>query len=140
MKDKTIALITALLGGSFGLHKFYLNETSKGILYLLLSWTFIPVVLTIIDVVKLSEMSKAQFDLKYNLGTTTTYRPTHSVEQLLSNIGSPFGKGATTKQVKVPSKSSTADEIYKLGQLMDKGLITFEEFERRKAMLLKSTA
>ena len=42
MKNKSVAAILALLLGLFGIHKFYLKETGKGILYLLFCWTAIP--------------------------------------------------------------------------------------------------
>lgn len=66
MKNKNVAAILALLLGSFGIHKFYLKETGKGILYLLFCWTAIPLFLGIYDAIKLFTMSDDKFMAKYN--------------------------------------------------------------------------
>lgn len=49
VKDKTVAGILAILLGCFGVHHFYLGNTGRGVLYLLLCWTGIPSVLGIVD-------------------------------------------------------------------------------------------
>ena len=41
-KNRVVAGILALLFGAFGIHKFYLGQVSRGILYLLFFWTGIP--------------------------------------------------------------------------------------------------
>ena len=50
-KSKTTAVILALFLGDIGIHKFYLGQAGQGIIYLLLCWTFIPVILSIIDII-----------------------------------------------------------------------------------------
>lgn len=42
------ALLAIFLGG-FGVHKFYAGKTGKGILYLVLCWTFIPALIGFIE-------------------------------------------------------------------------------------------
>ncbi len=42
IKNKVVAGVLAILLGSLGVHKFYLGQTGKGILYLLFCWTGIP--------------------------------------------------------------------------------------------------
>jgi len=66
MKNKKLVVILALLLGGTGAHKFYLGETGKGIVYLLFSWTIVPVVLGVFDGLILLTMSKQNFDKKYN--------------------------------------------------------------------------
>ncbi len=65
-KNQPTALILAILLGFIGIHKFYLRKIKSGILYLLFSWTFIPTLLTIFDVIGLAFKSKEKFDKKYN--------------------------------------------------------------------------
>lgn len=48
-KNPTTAVILAVLLGGVGAHKFYLGQTGMGIVYLLFSWTSIPLILGIIE-------------------------------------------------------------------------------------------
>lgn len=84
MKKKHVAAILALLLGIFGVHRFYLGQRNKGILYLgsfligLLSnvsfshlgieplFFIIPAILGLIDSVLFFVMPKEEFDYKYN--------------------------------------------------------------------------
>ena len=47
--NKGIYLVLCLLAGGAGLHKFYAGKWVQGLLYLALSWTGIPVVIALID-------------------------------------------------------------------------------------------
>lgn len=67
-KSKTAAIVLALFLGDIGIHKFYLGQAGQGILYLLLCWTFIPVVLSIIDIIHYLLMSEEDFQTKYGGG------------------------------------------------------------------------
>lgn len=58
---KNTAGILALLFGGLGIHKFYLSDYRLGIIYFLLSWTFVPMVLGIIEGFKLLSMSDQEF-------------------------------------------------------------------------------
>ena len=83
MKDKNLAAVLAFLGGSFGLHRFYLGQTGYGILYILLFW--LSWFLGIIDAIRFLSMDQRAFDLKYNQDVFT-YRnpgsqPTNSRQQ-----------------------------------------------------------
>lgn len=49
--NKVIYIVLAIFLGGLGIHKFYANRTMAGIIYLLLSWTFIPVLLSIYDTI-----------------------------------------------------------------------------------------
>lgn len=66
MKDKNTAWILAIFLGSLGIHKFYLNNMTAWIIYLLLSRTFIPAIIWFIEWLSLFFMSKEKFDDKYN--------------------------------------------------------------------------
>ena len=48
-KNPTTAVVLAVLLGGIGAHKFYLGEMGLGIIYLVFSWTSIPMILGIIE-------------------------------------------------------------------------------------------
>lgn len=60
-KSRTTAAVLAILTGWFGGHKFYLGETSKGVLYLVFLWTMIPAVVGVYHGVKFLTMDDADF-------------------------------------------------------------------------------
>jgi len=64
-KSKTTAGILAILLGGIGVHKFYLGQTGKGILYLLFFWTYIPAVLGLIEGIIYLTSSDEKFYSKY---------------------------------------------------------------------------
>lgn len=66
MKDKTTAAVLAFLLGSFGVHKFYLEQPGMGCLYFLLFFTGIPQILGWIEGFMLLMMSDAEFNRRYN--------------------------------------------------------------------------
>ncbi len=140
IKNRIIAILIAALFGQFGIHYFYLGDRDKGLLALLFSWTFIPRLVSFIDLVRYAKMSDEEFNQRYNLPSPAFDKFQQPIkdlrqswEQLRHNIHSP--QSQYTQQVQ--NSQYVADELHKLGMLMDKGLLTFEEFERRKSMLLK---
>lgn len=48
-KDRYAASILAILLGGLGIHKFYLGEIGWGLVYLLFTWTYIPMIVGIIE-------------------------------------------------------------------------------------------
>ena len=113
MKDKLSAALLALFLGGLGVHRFYLNQPGRGILYLLFCWTFIPAFLGLIDFVGLLIMSEDTFNLKYN-----------QKYNVVVNVGE-------------QSHHSSIDELKKLHELKEQGIITQEEFEMKKRDLLR---
>lgn len=95
----------ALLLGGVGAHKFYLGKSGQGFLYLLFCWTFIPVFVSVFELIQLTFMSEDEFNIKYN------------------------GYGRNTQR-------DTSEELMRLHTMMKEGVITEEEFERRKVKLL----
>ena len=66
MKSKTTAGLLGILFGGLGLHKFYLGESGKGLLYILFCWTFIPAIVGVIEGIMLLSGSDDAFNAKYN--------------------------------------------------------------------------
>ena len=66
MKNKTTAGIFALFFGGLGVHRFYLGQTGRGLLYLLFIWTFIPTIISMIDGIIFLTQSEEDFNRKYN--------------------------------------------------------------------------
>lgn len=66
MKNKTTAILLCLFLGGIGIHQFYLKKNLKGVMYLLFSWTLIPLLLAIIDLILLLIMDEEKFNEKYN--------------------------------------------------------------------------
>lgn len=69
--NRIIAGLLAFIGGTFGIHRFYLNDVGGGIFYIVLffiTMKFFPVtmVLGIIEALKLFNMDPEEFDKKYN--------------------------------------------------------------------------
>jgi len=64
-KNKGIAILLALLLGGIGAHHFYTGRTFRGLLYLLFFWTFIPIILSFIDIVLYLMMPGATFQRKF---------------------------------------------------------------------------
>lgn len=71
--NRIIAGLLAFVGGTFGIHRFYLNDVGGGIFYIVLffiTMKFFPVtmILGIIEALKLFNMDPDEFDKKYNQG------------------------------------------------------------------------
>lgn len=127
MKSKTTATILCLFLGGFGIHRFYLGQSGIGLLYLLFCWTFIPAILALIDFIRLLLMSDEEFNQKYNL--TALIMRGHQAAPNSNVVAINMGN-----QHHVPTSST--DEIKKLYELKEKGIITQEEFELKKKTVL----
>ena len=64
-KSRIAAVLLAFFLGGLGVHKFYLGETTLGILYLLFCWTLIPGLIAFIEAILLLVMSDDDFNQKY---------------------------------------------------------------------------
>jgi TM2 domain-containing membrane protein YozV len=67
-KNKTIATLLAALGGTLGLHRFYLNgaKTPLPWMYPLFAWTLIPTFAGFIEAVFFSLTPDEKWDAKWN--------------------------------------------------------------------------
>lgn len=66
MKNKTTAALLAFFLGGIGIHRFYLNQTGLGFLYLVFCWTLIPAFIAFIDFIIFLTKDERSFNLKYN--------------------------------------------------------------------------
>ena len=64
-KNKVTAALLAILLGGIGAHKFYLGQTVAGIIYLLFSWTGIPLIIGVIEGLIILGMNDQAFAQKY---------------------------------------------------------------------------
>lgn len=64
-KDQVAAGLLAILLGGVGAHKFYLDETKMGVVYLCFSWTFIPAIIGLIEGIMYLTKSEEEFQRKY---------------------------------------------------------------------------
>lgn len=131
-KNKKTAAWLAILLGAVGIHRFYLEEHGRGMLYLLFCWTLVPLVLGVVDGLRLLNLPQAEFDRRYNDATLilqphSERPPVHLPGPLQVNVavGAPGGDIAT--------------QLEKLHTLREKGVLTEEEFQAQKARLLSTT-
>lgn len=127
MKDKTTAGLLALFLGGFGVHKFYLGQGVAGAFYLLFCWTFIPAIIAFFEALGLLFMSEHEFNRRYN-------------EQALASSAPNAVQQAQNIVVNVPGSESGTDvveQLKKLSDLRNAGILTEEEFTTQKAKLLR---
>jgi TM2 domain-containing membrane protein YozV len=155
MKDKTTALLLWLFLGIFGAHKFYLGKNVIGIIYLFTGGIFF--IGWIIDIFSLY----TQVDL-YNtlygrmLGSHQNNNHNSNINNIVVNVPyppqAPYAPPAQTPPsyssqvysqplqtpaaIPSPMQLATTEQIIKLGELKDRGLITEQEFQIQKNRLL----
>lgn len=150
MKNKTVAGLLAIFLAGFGIHSFYLGQTGKGIVYLLVTGftifasLFIPLFFVITIVVALVSFitgimllceSEESFNLKYNQGCySRQQRPLAPQQQWQSAV--PQSSAPHPKETK--TGNSKADMLMELKELLDNGVLTKEEFDAEKQKILKS--
>lgn len=65
-RSRSTAAVLAILFGGIGVHKFYLGKPMQGLLYIFFSWTFIPMILGVIEGIIYLTMSDISFQKKYS--------------------------------------------------------------------------
>ena len=66
-KSRVTAGILGILLGGLGVHKFYMGKIGLGFVYLLLSWTFIPGIIGLIEGIIYLTQDDATFAAKNNV-------------------------------------------------------------------------
>ena len=136
MKNKTTALILSVLVGGLGVDRFYLGYTGLGVLKLLTGGCF--GVLWIIDIINIATgtlrpadgspyeeevngtmgVRQAPYQGQYQGQYQAQYQPQYQPQPQPQQGGSPF------------------EQLQKLAELHNQGILTDEEFERLKARYL----
>jgi len=65
-RTKWNAVFLAFLLGDIGTHRYYLGQPQIGLAYVLLFWTGLPRLVSIVEVFYFLLMSKQQFNLRFN--------------------------------------------------------------------------
>ena len=73
IKNQNLTVWFSFLFGGLGLHRFYLGQYVKGSLYLVFSWTLVPMVVGWIDAIRTLKMSPFSFEQRYCRRTSQYY-------------------------------------------------------------------
>ncbi len=86
-KSRGVAACLAIFLGGIGIHKFYLNQSGWGIIYLLFCVTFIPAIVGFIEGLIYAFMSDEEFDKRFNQFSFEQHKinMTRVDEQIASN-------------------------------------------------------
>lgn len=125
MRNRIVALAINIIGGYFGLHKFYLGQNFAGILYLAFCWSGIPIILSFFDFLGLVFMSDRDFDRQFNGISQAHSIPEHPRPAFREPV-------TTNKQ----SSKEIAETLQQLKKLYETGIITAEEYETKRRKLL----
>jgi TM2 domain-containing membrane protein YozV len=144
MKDKTTAGLIALLLGGLGGHKFYLEDTGTGFMYLLFSWTMIPGIVAFFEAIGFFMMDKQTFNQRYNQGALSgpdargqLPEPNRGRDGSLNESPQQMGQNVTVNlEGNQGSGAGVADQLEKLHNLKEAGALSEEEFEEQKRKLL----
>ena len=75
-RNKTLATLLAALGGTFGLHRFYLQGPRRVLpwLYVAFSWTTVPTFAGFVEALRFAVTPDDRWDARWNAGSSTTSR------------------------------------------------------------------
>ena len=106
VKSKAIAILLAVFGGSFGLHRFYLGETGAGIFYIMLmvftGAMQMPItgILGFFDAFRMLMMSPRQFDRRYNSGSEDGLQRRRTTGRTQKDLYTERKRQSTQKNIK----------------------------------------
>ena len=126
VKNKTTAAILALFLGGFGVHKFYLGQGGRGVLYFLFVWTFIPSLIALIEAIILFTMSDQAFNAKYNPGMQFLPQQQAQPQNIVVNVANTASTGG----------DQLVQKLRDLKELQSSGALTDSEYEMQKQRLL----
>jgi TM2 domain-containing membrane protein YozV len=125
-KNRTVAAVLAFSGMVIpiaGFHKFYLGQPFWGIVYLLLWWTPVPHIASVIEGFWYLAQGAEEFDKNFNLGVIAA-----------SSVANQTA-GVDPAQV-----GAIADALRELDRLRQDGLMSEYEFEQKRRQLLDRIA
>ncbi|WP_419698655.1 NINE protein [Mucilaginibacter sp. NFX135] len=121
MKSKSTAYILWFFLGLIGVHKFYLNKTGMGILYFFTCGIFF--IGWFIDLFTLGSQVDTYNALFGRFGNTNH---NNNVNNIVVNVPHAVQK----------EQSSLSDQLHKLYDLKEKGILTEEEYNIQKSKVL----
>jgi len=65
-RSRRMAGFLAIILGDIGVHKFYLGKPWWGLIYFVFSWTFIPLIIGVIEGIMYLSMPDQEFKSKYS--------------------------------------------------------------------------
>jgi TM2 domain-containing membrane protein YozV len=136
-KNREVATLLAWTGVILpisGLHKFYLGQPGWGILYLLLSWTPIPRIASIVEGIWYLSQNQAVFDSNFN--PANHFNPANPSKPVPLDL--PIAQDPPP--VDPAQVGAIATALRHLDQLRQDGLISEYEFEQKRRQLLDRIA
>lgn len=127
MKSKSTAYLLWFFFGLFGVHRFYLNKTGSGILYLLtfgvfwFGW--------FIDLFTLGTQVDS-YNALFLAQTNSRSGSNSNINNIVVNVPTDKAGGSTG------NSSDMYEKLHKLSELKEKGILTEEEFNNEKAKIL----
>jgi len=64
---KTTVILLALFFGIFGMHKFYTSRNKMGYFYVIFSWTLLPIIFSLLDILYYLIIKKEKFEKKFRV-------------------------------------------------------------------------
>jgi TM2 domain-containing membrane protein YozV len=98
-RNKRMAIIFAISLGWVGGHKFYLGETTSGLIYAMWFWTLIPLLISLYEAIMLLEMN------------TTTFNMTYNIELVLQLVDPPDERISDDRMDVFSMETSTIDDV-----------------------------
>jgi len=132
MKNKTTAAILAFFLGYFGAHRFYLGQIGLGFVYLVLCWTPIIWIVTIIDFIAFLTMSEDSFNMKYNrMYSLNSQQPQVVVNTSYHSGTPPFPQNPSSVESKEKAVDNTGNSTLeeKIDPFEKSGNKKYEEYD-----------
>lgn len=141
-KSKVVAALLAFFLGTTGAHRYYLGYRKQGIMQtcgivsLVIGWIlYVPAMLN----QSAGTMILSGLLLIYG-GIIGIWAFVDFIRILIGSLAPEDGSGYAVQQVRVvqsaPASASGLDDLEKLAKLRDSGVLTEEEFQRKKADIL----
>lgn len=126
MKNKFVAAGLAFIGGSIGLHKFYLGDSGAGIFYIFLTMMTssvfpVSVILSFIDGLRYLMMPPEEFDRKFNKRRKRTRQPRRKAP-------------SQREQFEARRKKSKRGTIVRSNPFKKSGLKKYKEYDIEEAI------